>query len=403
MFNLKKINKIIWFFLISIIFLIFCLTFPYDLFMFAKDGVTLTKSELNNIVSKNQFLSTQGIVKASSFDEIEEYAIKYNLFNMFNVTSLRVKVENQDQVYLGGDCLGITLKSKGLLVIGSNYVLTADGVKNPLSDSDLKVGDIILAINDTQITDVTDIEKSLKNCNGNAVEVLIKRENEVIVGKITPALDKQSKTYKLGLWVKNDASGVGTLTYIKPDDLRFGALGHSINKNSTDEILEISGGNIYNCNVIGVREGQRGMAGELLGLFSQTNPQGVIDKNIRYGIFGNVFENSDLANNGQLIEIGGKASAKPGKAQIVSTISGNQPEYFDIELIKVNYQSSANEKSMVFRVTDQDLISKTGGIVQGMSGSPIIQNGKIIGAVTHVFVNDPTKGFGVYIDWMINE
>ena len=145
------------------------------------------------------------------------------------------------------------------------------------------------------------------------------------------------------------------------------------------------------------------MAGELLGIFSQTNPQGNIDKNIQYGIFGNMFQEADLLIDKQNVEVGGKMSARPGRAQIVSTINGNTPEYFDIELIKVNYQSSASEKSMVFRVTDDRLLAKTGGIVQGMSGSPIIQDGKVIGAVTHVFVNDPTKGFGVYIDWMINE
>ena len=342
-------------------------------------------------------------VKAASFDEIEEYIVKYNLFNMFNVTSLRVEVLNDDEVILGGDCLGITLQSKGLNIIGSNYVLTRDGVKNPFASSDLKVGDTILAINNTIVNDVSDIEKSLKNCKGDEVELLINRAGREKVVTILPALDKQTNAYKLGLWVKNDASGVGTLTYIKPNDYRFGALGHSINKNGEDEILEISGGNIYNCNVIGVNPGQRGVAGELLGIFSQTNPQGEIDKNIQFGIFGNMFENADLLNNKQRIEVGGKISAKPGKAQIVSTISGNQEEYFDIELIKVNYQSTANEKSMIFRVIDERLLEKTGGIVQGMSGSPIIQDGKIIGAVTHVFVNDPTKGFGLYVDWMLLE
>lgn len=403
MFKLKKINKIVWFFLIMTMFIIFSFTFPFDLYLLTKDNAKITKTELNKLLSDNSNLDLINIVQTSNFDDLDEYIIKYNLFNLFNVTSLRVEVVNDDEVLLGGDCIGITLKSKGLQVIGSNYVLTKNGPQNPMTGSDLEVGDVLLQINGKLINEISDISNALEKNNGEKVDLLIKKNGVLKTIQIMPALDKQSGEYKLGLWVKNDASGVGTLTYIKEDDLRFGALGHSINKSESNEILEVSGGEIFNCNVIGVKEGRRGVAGELLGIFSQNNPQGNIDKNIKYGIFGNVYENADILLNKDIIEVGGKISAKPGYAQIASTINGTDVELFDIELIRVNYQSSANEKSMVFRVTDDRLIDRTGGIVQGMSGSPIIQDGKIIGAVTHVFVNDPTKGFGVYIDWMINE
>ena len=403
MFNLKKINKVVWFFLIVTVFIIFSYTFPYDLYLVTKENSKVSKSELDKLLEKNNYLTLENTVRASNFDDVEDYVVKYNLFNMFNVTSLRVEVVNDNEVLLGGDCIGINLKSKGLQVIGSNYVLTKNGPKNPIAESGLEVGDILLKINGQETSSVLDITNIMKSCKGEKLTLLVKHGESEKEYEITPALDHQSGEYKLGLWVKNDASGVGTLTYVKNDDLRFGALGHSINKGESDEILEISDGQIYKCNVIGVKPGRRGMAGELLGIFSQTNPQGNIDKNIQYGIFGNMLQEADLLINKRNVEVGGKMSARPGRAQIVSTINGNTPEYFDIELIKVNYQSSASEKSMVFRVTDDRLLAKTGGIVQGMSGSPIIQDGKVIGAVTHVFVNDPTKGFGVYIDWMINE
>ncbi len=403
MFKIKNLNKIIWYFLLTILFVIFCVTFPYKLFCCCKDGAAITKDELAELLENNTYLSTKNVKRVDNFNELEEIAVQYNLFNLFNVTSLRVDIVNENEVLLGGDCIGISLNGKGLTIVGGNYVITSTGIKNPFADSGLKVGDTILRVADVDISTPEDINLALKNCKGESVIVEAKRDNEIKRFSITPALDMQSNTYKLGLWVKNDVSGVGTLTYIKPSDLRFGALGHSINKSGSDEILEINDGNIYNCRVIGVKAGQRGAPGELLGLFSQSDPQGEIDKNIQYGIFGNVFENSDILADKSNIDVGGRITAKPGKAQIASTISGNKVELFDIELIKVNYQSNANEKSMVFRVTDEDLLYRTGGIVQGMSGSPIIQDGKIIGAVTHVFVNDPTKGFGVYIDWMINQ
>ncbi len=198
--------------------------------------------------------------------------------------------------------------------------------------------------------------------------------------------------------------GVGTLTFINPNTLRFGALGHAIADADTKENFDVKSGELYKCNVIGVKMGKRGIPGEIMGLFVPgRNEQGTIDKNNDYGVFGNVFENSEFLNDDKLMPIGGRLTAKPGKAKILTTIDGNNIESFDIEIIKTNYGGGANSKSMVIRVTDEDLISRTGGIVQGMSGSPIIQDGKIVGAVTHVFVNDPKKGFGLYLDWMLNE
>ncbi|MBQ7307293.1 MAG: hypothetical protein IJW82_02090 [Clostridia bacterium] len=160
---------------------------------------------------------------------------------------------------------------------------------------------------------------------------------------------------------------------------------------------------MYNCNVIGVTKGYKGNPGELKGLFFQgKDSQGIIDKNMEYGVYGQINDDSILKNSEEL-KVGGRFVARPGKAKIRACIDGTESKDYDVEIIKTNYQSASNDKSMVIKVTDKELLRKTGGIVQGMSGSPIIQNNKVIGAITHVFVNDPTKGFGIYLDWMLNE
>ena len=231
----------------------------------------------------------------------------------------------------------------------------------------------------------------------------VTRNGENLQIGILPALDIQTNTYKLGLWVKEDAVGIGTLTFINATTGRFGSLGHSINDSETNECIEVSGGNIYDSRILGVKKGSSGRAGELMGTFSREDVIGSVDKNCEYGVYGYLDNVNNVIDSKTSIQIGGRLSAKPGKATILSCIDGEDIEEFDIEIIKTNFQSSSNQKSMVIRVTDKDLIARTGGIVQGMSGSPIIQNGKLIGAVTHVFVNDATKGFGLYIDWMLEQ
>jgi len=198
--------------------------------------------------------------------------------------------------------------------------------------------------------------------------------------------------------------GVGTLTFYNDTTKRFGSLGHAITNSTNKSNIEVTSGDIYNCKIVGVKIGYNGVAGELLGTFSLNQDSiGNVDKNCNFGVYGYMTDSKSITENKTPIELGGRVSIKPGKAKILSCIDGENIEEFDIEIIKTNYQKSENEKSMVIRVIDKELLSKTGGIVQGMSGSPIIQNGKLVGAVTHVFLNDASKGFGLYIDWMINQ
>ncbi len=398
------LKKLIAFVCCCFVFLLVAINFPYFALTNIDEHNVITLDELHKITSNNPFVTTQlECVSADSIDEdIKEYVVKYKLFNLFNITNLKVNVVVDDQVYAGGNCLGFALKSKGAVIVGSNYVITRSGPVNPFASSGLQIGDVLIKLDDTYVNSITDITKYLSSSKGDIVNMTVNRGGNPINVSITPALDVQTNTYKLGLWLKDDASGVGTLTFVNDTTKRFGSLGHAIT-DSSGNVFEVSGGEIFSANVIGVNKGAKGRPGELLGLFSQSNPQGTIDKNNNYGVYGYVSDNSTLIEGKQTISLGGRLTAKPGKAQILCTIDGQNIEKFDIEIIKTNFQNSAEEKSMVLRVTDKRLLSKTGGIVQGMSGSPIIQDGKLVGAVTHVFVNDPTKGFGLYLDWMINE
>jgi len=407
---LKKMFKHAVFTILCVIIAGILLNVPYKYFLMFNDAAIITEQEFSDLKNNNSniiFKPTINTVFAYNEDKdkaIQEYNVKFKLLNLINVKNLRVKISNENLVYAGGDCVGIALKSKGVVIVGSNYIITKDGNKNPFKDSGLKVGDVVYAIDNQSINSMQDINAVLETAYNNVTyDLLVNRNNQLVTLTISPAFDIQTNKYKLGLWIREDALGVGTITFISGENNRFGALGHAIVDVDSGTKFEISGGNIYKSNIVGVKKGARGAPGELMGLFSAgSNDIGDIDKNVNAGIYG-YFSQEELLEDRQQYAIGGRLTARPGKAKILACISGNEVQEYNIEIIKTNYQNKSNEKSMIIKITDKRLIEKTGGIVQGMSGSPIIQDNKIIGAVTHVFVNDPTKGFGLYLDWMLLE
>ena len=408
--QLAKLKHIL--FILTAFFLVyFSLTFPFDYLNLFDSETVLTSSEFKQLLNKENIFNNDLVVSVASpenDEKMKEYIIKYKLFNLVNVKTLKVKVADDENIYAGGDALGFSLKSKGAIIVGGNYILTKTGKQNPFKESGLQIGDIIIKLNDYEINSTADISIFLEDYykENDEIKVTIMRNNEIKDVSITPALDIQSNSYKLGIWIKDTTLGVGTLTFINDETCRFGALGHAVSVGDNNRGYEVENGEIYDCRIIGVKEGQNGKAGQLMGTFSPAQEtHGSIDKNCEYGVFGTLNENSliDYIEDKYPIEVGGRATVKPGKAQILSCIDGKNIKTYDIEIIKTNFQKSSNEKSMVIRVIDKELLSKTGGIVQGMSGSPIIQNGKLVGAVTHVFLNDASKGFGIYIDWMIDE
>ncbi len=350
-------------------------------------------------------VSVSGLEKVASctFASASRVGLGEMIRDFFGIKKPQETKDEKVEVILGGYPLGFTLECEGVIIVAIGGVQTIFGEERPLENKNVKAGDVLFSVDGNKITSATDVEKFLGQKESDYVSLGINRGGESFSVSVRPALEVSTNAYRLGLWIRDNAAGVGTLTYIK-DDLRFGALGHPVTDIDTDIVMPVIAGNIYKCSIVGVNKGTRGNPGELRGLFLRSGQEaGTLDTNNDFGVYGTIKKEYIENNNiNKKVLVGFKNSVRTGKAQIVSTIDGAEPEYFDIEIVKLLSQTTSDKKSMVIRVTDQRLIEKTGGIVQGMSGSPIIQDGKLVGAVTHVFVSDPTKGFGVYIDWMIN-
>ncbi len=336
---------------------------------------------------------------ATDDKEPSEGYVIFKLFGFIPIRKVKVKILPSQEVYVGGNPIGMKVKSKGVVIVSDSIIdLESSTIeKNKI----LKNGDIILRINGQDINSMEDIDKVLDYAENGRVVVDFKRDNKEQTKEITLLKNDENK-YKLGVWVRDDFSGVGTLTFVRKDNFEFAALGHPVTNDKSENIIDISDGQLYNCSLVGINKGYKNDPGELKCVFVQKNQEGNIIKNTKFGIYGYLNNTKNLIDTNLTANLGGRLSVKPGKAKLISSVSGIREEY-DIEIIKANYQSKSNDKSIIFRVKDKRLLELTGGIVQGMSGSPIMQNGKLIGAVTHVFLSDPTKGYAVYSDWMLEQ
>ncbi len=316
------------------------------------------------------------------------------VFALFLLGNTAVARAECTEVYLGGMAAGFRIDNKGATVIGVNDVISGDGIYSPSRDAGFKAGDVITSLGGKEVNTAADIEKILASYDGKGTSAVIEREGEVLVKIVYPAKDIAGK-YKMGLFIRDDISGIGTVTYIK-DDLTFGALGHPIVDGEIQKIVKINSGVAYRCNIIGVRKGERGKAGEIRGYFMEDDEIGKVCANKAEGLFGKITDES-FVKGLRKVEVG---EARPGKASIYSTIEGTTPGEYSVSIVKYDDDAPEN-KNLVLKITDEKLLSKTAGILQGMSGSPVLQNGKIVGAVTHVFLNDPTRGFGIGIQNML--
>ena len=299
-------------------------------------------------------------------------------------------------VRIGGKPIGISVTAGGLIVLGQCEVLTDSGAVYPAKDSKIEIGDIITSINGTDVTSIYQLKKILDEVVSGSVSIEILRDGNTFDTQITPAVDRLTGQKKLGLMLKEDVGGVGTLTFVTQDG-KFGALGHYIIDVDSGLSDELNSGNIYSTSVDDVIKGERGKAGGLVADVNRlSTPIGEVTQNTNIGIYGDYNAEYD----GDLYRIAAKGEAKPGAAQVFTTIDGSEPKFYDIDIVKVVSQSEVGEKGMVISVRDKELLEKTGGIVQGMSGSPIVQNGILVGAVTHVFVQDPTRGYAVHSRFM---
>ena len=298
-----------------------------------------------------------------------------------------------NKVILGGNNIGIEVKTNGILVVGLYEI---DG-KLPAQSSGIQAGDYIINVNNKTVKTISDFTNEINNDDDKLkIDVTYKRNNKEYKTKLE--LVKKDNEYKTGLYVKDKINGIGTLTFIDPNTKKFGALGHEIVSKETGEILKIDDGFIYYSYITGITKSNNGSPGEKDADYDKEKKYGTITKNTNKGIFGDY---TDKINNENVYEVATNDEIKEGKANLFTVIDGENLESFEVQIEKLNFNE--NTKNIVFKITDKKLLNSTGGIVQGMSGSPIIQNNKIIGAVTHVIVNDPTKGHGIFISNMLKE
>lgn len=298
------------------------------------------------------------------------------------------------EIIAGGENIGITLNSKGILIVGT-YDINGS---SPADKADIKSGDIITDIEGNKVNTIEEMASAINESNKDEININYKRNNELKKTKLKLYKD-ENNIYKTGLFVKDSITGIGTLTFIDPKTKKFGALGHEIQEQSTGKMLEIKDGKIFDSNVTGVVPSTDGNPGEKKAEYNADKVKGITNENTTQGIFGDYTE--EIPNK-KLYKVANNQDIKEGNAKILTVLKDKEIKEYDIEIIEVNKNNDKN-KNFVFEITDKELLNQTNGIIQGMSGSPIIKDDYIIGAVTHVVVNDPHKGYGIFITNMLEE
>lgn len=338
-------------------------------------------------------------ISLTAGEETGTAQVVFRLLGLVPVKTMTVTVEQPRRLVPGGRSLGVALETDGVVVVGSSDLGNLD---SPARRAGIRPGDVIQTVDGRPVRGAEELSGALDD--GRTVSVGVLRDGETVNFDVTPATDPRDGAYKLGVWVRESTAGVGTLTYYDPESGDYGALGHAITDVDTGVVFPVGQGAVYENEVVRITKGEENAPGELTGgFFEEEIVLGGIEKNTSFGVFGSA--PGDMMAGGLYPDgllVGRRDEIHTGDAQILSCIGGETVKAYDCEIEKLYNQSEPETRSMVVRITDPELLRQTGGIVQGMSGSPIIQDGKLVGAVTHVFVSDPTRGYGVYIEWMLD-
>lgn len=325
------------------------------------------------------------------------YAASAKLFGIFPLKEVAVQVTEPCTVTIGGKPFGIKIYTDGVLVVGMADVDTPTGPYNPAKSAGIKIGDVIVSIDGTKVTTNEQVASLVEESGGKTMTFCLRRDNIEFDVRFYPARQKTENTWKAGLWVRDSSAGIGMLTFYDPSRHLFAGLGHAVCDVDTGEILPIAGGEIVPVDIYSVVKGESGEPGELRGGFDEGTLGGLL-VNGETGVYGDM---DDGKITGGAYPVAFKQQVKVGAAKVYTTIDGSTPDWYDIQIEQVRYTDASPSRNMVIRITDEQLLKKTGGIVQGMSGSPIVQDGKLVGAVTHVYVNDPQKGFAIFAENML--
>lgn len=353
------------------------------------------------LIEKNNYqtLQTSSTMEQDKINKIGKVSFSLNLFNLIPLKNIDVNIIPKTTVVPMGNAIGMKLYTAGVLVVGMSEI---EG-KKPYENSGIKEGDRIIQINQNQIDSTDDLMQAVNKSDGNNISIKYVRDEKTITTSIKP-VKNSSNEYKIGLWVRDAAAGVGTLTFYEPASGMFATLGHGIMDIDTSDLIKIANGELVTTNILSITKGTKGNPGEIRGTIEAGHTIGTISKNTKFGVFGTINKTPYLSiPNTNEMQVALREEIKTDKAQIICELENGKKEYYDIEIQKVFVNNNKDNKSMLIKITDQKLLEQTGGIIQGMSGAPIIQNGKFVGAVTHVLVNDPTIGYGVFADIMLKQ
>lgn len=390
--------------LLSYVYICSINSIPSNIIIFEGENLNLKIATGLTLASKNsKTILTASNINKEKINSEGTNNLNLNLFGTIPVKEVNVNVIPKTMVVPLGNAIGMKLYTKGVLVVGMSQIETdKNEKKKPYENSGIEQGDTILEINNNIVGNTEELIKEVENSKGNTINIKYLRDDKTMQTDITPV--KSKNTYKIGLWVRDAAAGVGTLTFYEPSTNLFMALGHGISDIDTEEIVNIANGELVTANIVSITKGRKGYPGEIRGTIDEGKTIGTIYKNTNFGVYGMVKNKNYLeADLTQEMEVAPRNEIKEGKAQIICQLENSAKKKYDIEIEKVYINNNQNNKSMLIKITDKELLEKTGGIIQGMSGAPIIQEGKFVGAVTNVLVNDPTQGYGVFADIMIKE
>lgn len=329
--------------------------------------------------------------------------ISMKLFGMVKIKTIHVDVVPNKKIIACGNTIGVKMMIDGILVLGLSNIDTIDGKSIiPAKETGIKAGDFIISVNGRKMNNIDNLISAVDKSEGNPIKVKYRRGSSFEECEIKPLISVYDKKYHLGLWVRDSSAGIGTMTFYDPETNKFGALGHGIADIDTGTILPVESGEVLKSSILDIKKGKTGTPGELKGTFIDDKKIGDIKLNCESGVYGTLNSSAERFITGKEYPIAVRTQVKEGPATILCNIEGQKVEEYDIEIQRVSMQNASSSKGMVLKITDKRLLERTGGIVQGMSGSPIIQNGKLVGAVTHVLINDPTRGYGIFVEWMLN-
>ena len=412
-FIMKKLGKILIIIILLIMYIYvasICLI-PDHIIVFEGENIkipTLFGINVSQNNNKNDYIFSNTIqtvtnLDTKKLDEIGKINLSLNLFNKIPLKQIDVDIIKKTKVVPLGDAIGLKLYTKGVLVVGMSEIKGENEVSyKPYQDSGIKEGDMIIEINNNKINNTEDLIKNVNSSDGNKIDIKYLREEETCNTSIIP-VKTENNEYKIGLWVRDAQAGVGTATFYEKETKKFCALGHAITVIDTGEIVNIANGELVSTNIVSITKGKKGSPGQIKGVIDGSKTLGDIQKNTPFGLYGKISEYNDITSGEDEIEVALRDEIQEGNAEIICELEDGKKEKYNIKIEKIFLGNSSDNKSMKIKIVDDKLIQKTGGIIQGMSGSPIIQNGKFVGAVTHVLVQSPTEGYAVFADMLIKQ